>query len=106
MEKKKHISPSIEDGKQRIKLYNDLSYAMRNLKRGEKCIVMRELRKYVKVMHSNCSLEHRLFLTFTECALAIFEYLYQAKQFKADNDGFDADIRKHIEDVFITIAAD
>ena len=106
MEKKNHIQPSVDEAMQRIELYNKMSYAMRNLKCGEKCIVMRELRKYVKVMHSNCSLEHRLFLTFTECALAIFEYLYQAKQFKADNDGFDADIRKHIEDVFITIAAD
>ena len=106
MEKKKNISPSIEEAKQRIKLYNDLSKAMRDLSRKEKRTVVCELRKYVKVMHSNTSMEHRLFLTFTECALTIFEYLYQAKQFKAVNSGFDSDIRKHIEDVFMTILRD
>ena len=30
----------------------------------------------------------------------------EAKQFKADNVGIDPEIRKHIEDVFITLATD
>ena len=34
----------------------------------------------------------------------MFEYLYKAGQLGAARVGFDPDIRKHIEDVIITIA--
>jgi hypothetical protein len=36
----------------------------------------------------------------------MFEYLYKTGQFSAARVGFDPDIRKHIEDVIITLATD
>ena len=104
MEQKKNISPSIEEAKQRIELYNKMSYAMRDLTLDEKQKVLSLLTVYVGLQECNQLLEKRISLVYSLCTTFVFHYLYHAGQFKADNIGFDPEIRKHIEDVFITIA--
>ena len=47
MKKNSNISPSIEEAKQRIELYNKLSYAMRDLSHDEKQKVLSLLTVYV-----------------------------------------------------------
>ena len=106
MEKNKNISPSIEDGKQRIELYNKMSHAMRDLTRDEKCIVMRVLNDYVRLLDCTQYIDKKLSLVYGQCTTFVFDYLYKSGQLKADNVGFDPEIRKHIEDVFITLATD
>ena len=104
MKKKNHIQPSIEEAKRRIELYNKLSYAMRDLTHDEKQKVLSLLTVYVGLQECNQLLERRLSLVYSQCATQVFNYLYKAGQLKADKVGFDPEIRKHIEDVFITLA--
>ena len=104
MKQKKNISPSIEEAKQRIELYNKLSYAMRDLSQDEKQQVLMLLAVYMNLLECNQLMERRVSLVYAQCATLVFNYLYRAGQLKADKVGFDPEIRKHIEDVFITIA--
>ena len=104
MKKKKNISPSIEEAKQRVELYNKLNYAMRDLTHDEKQKVLSLLTVYVGLQECNQLLERRLSLVYSLCTTFVFNYLYKAGQLSPDNIGFDPEIRKHIEDVFITIA--
>ena len=104
MKQKKNISPSIEEAKQRIELYNKLSYAMRDLSQDEKQQVLMLLAVYMNLLECNKLMERRDSLVYAQCATLVFNYLYRAGQLKADKVGFDPEIRKHIEDVFITIA--
>ena len=106
MEKKKNISPSVEEAKLRIDLYNDLSAKLSGLSHEEKRIVLKEMVKYVKLIVSNVNMERRLFLVYTECVDIMFEYFHKAGQLSPDNDSFDPEIRKRIDDIFITIAKD
>ena len=104
MKKKSNIQPSVEEAKQRIELYNKLSYAMRDLTHDEKLQVLMLMTVYLGLQECNQLLEKRISLVYSLCATLVFHYLYRAGQFKADHVGFDPEIRKHIEDVFITIA--
>ena len=104
MKQKKNISPSIEEAKQRIELYNKLSYAMLDLSQDEKLQVLMLLAVYMNLLECNQLLERRVSLVYSQCATQVFNYLYRAGQLKADKVGFDPEIRKHIEYVFITIA--
>ena len=104
MKKKNHIQPSIEEAKQRIELYNKMSFAMRDLSHDDKLQVLILLAVYMNLQECNQLLEKRLSLVYAQCATLVFNYLYKAGQLKADKVGFDSEIRKHIEDVFITIA--
>ena len=104
MKQKKNISPSIEEAKQCIELYNKMSYAMRDLSRDEKLQILLPLVVYTGLQDYNQLMEKRLSLVYAQCATLVFNYLYRAGQLKADKVGFDPEIRKHIEDVFITIA--
>ena len=106
MEKKKNISPSVEEAKLSIDLYNDLSAKLSGLSHEEKRIVLEEMVKYVKLIVSNVNMERRLFLAYSECVDIMFEYFYKAGQLNPNNDSFAPEIRKHIDDVFITIAKD
>ena len=104
MKKNSNISPSIEEAKQRIELYNKLSYAMRDLSQDEKLQVLMLLAVYMNLQECNQLLEKRLSLVYAQCTTLVFNYLYKNGQLKDEKDGFDPEIRKHIEDVFITIA--
>ena len=104
MKKNSNISPSIEEAKQRIELYNKLSYAMRDLSHDEKLQVLMLLAVYMNLQECNQLLEKRLSLVYAQCTTLVFNYLYKNGQLKDEKDGFDPEIRKHIEDVFITIA--
>ncbi len=106
MEQKKSISPSIEEAKQRLALYNNMSCAMRDLSHDEKLQVLLLLVAYMDLQECNLLLEKRLSLVYSQCTTLVFNYLYKAGQLSPDNDGFDPEIRKHIEDVIITIATD
>jgi len=104
MKKNSNISPSIEEAKQRIELYNKMNNAMRDLSHDEKLQILFPLVVYTGLQDYNQLLEKRLSLVYAQCATLVFHYLYKAGQLKADKVGFDPEIRKHIEDVFITIA--
>ena len=104
MKKNSNISPSIEEAKQRIELYNKMNNAMRDLSHDEKLQVFLMLVVYMDLQECNQLMEKRVSLVYSLCATLVFHYLYRAGQFKADHVGFDPEIRKHIEDVFITIA--
>ena len=106
MEKKNHISPSVEEAKFCIGLYNELSAKLSGLSLEETRIVLEEMVKYVKLIISNVNMERRLFLVYTECVDIMFEYFHKAGQLSPDNDSFDPEIRKRIDDIFITIAND
>ena len=106
MEKKNHIQPSVEEAKQRIELYNKMSFAMRDLSREEKQRVLLLLVVYMDLQECNQLLEKRLSLVCSQCTTFVFNYLYLAGQLKDGNVGFDPEIRKHIEDVIITLATD
>ena len=103
MKQKKNISPSIEEAKQRVELYNKLNYAMRDLTHDEKQKVLSLLTVYLGLQECHQLLERRVSLVYSLCATFVFNYLYKAGQFKDNHVGFDPEIRKHIEDVFITI---
>ena len=104
MKKNNNIQPSIEEAKQRIELYNKMNNAMRDLSHDEKLQVLMLLVVYTGLQDYNQLMEKRLSLVYAQCATLVFNYLYRAGQLKADKVGFDPEIRKHIEDVFITIA--
>ena len=104
METKKNISPSIEEAKQRIELYNKMCFAMRDLSYSEKQQVLLLLNVYMDLQECNQLTERRLSLVYAQCATFVFNYLYRAGQLKINQVGFDPEIRKHINDVFITIA--
>ena len=104
MKKNNNIQPSIEEAKQRIELYNKMSFAMRDLTHDDKLEVLILLAVYMNLQEFNQLMEKRLSLVYAQCATLVFNYLYRAGQLKADKVGFDPEIRKHIEDVFITIA--
>ena len=106
METKKNISPSIEEAKQRIELYNKMCHAMRDLTHDDKQQVLLLLTVYMDLQECNQLVERRLSLVYAQCATFVFNYLYRAGQLKINQVGFDPEIRKHIEDVIITIAAD
>ena len=99
-----NILPSIEEAKQRIDLYNKLNNAMRDLSHDEKLQVLMLMTVYVGLQECHQLLERRVSLVYAQCTTLVFNYLYRAGQLKADKVGFDPEIRKHIEDVFITIA--
>ena len=104
MKKNSNIQPSIEEAKQRIELYNKMNNAMRDLTHDEKLQVLMLLAVYMNLLECNQLMERRVSLVYAQCATLVFNYLYRAGQLKADKVGFDPEIRKHIEDVFITIA--
>ena len=104
MKKNSNIHPSIEEAKQRIELYNKMSFSMRDLSHDEKLQVLMLLAVYMNLQECNQLMEKRLSLVYAQCATLVFNYLYRAGQLKADKVGFDPEIRKHIEDVFITLA--
>jgi len=106
MEKKNHIQPSVDEAKQRIELYTKMSFAMRDLSREEKQRVLLLLVVYMDLQECNQLLEKRLSLVYSQCTTFVFNYLYLAGQLKDGNVGFDPEIRKHIEDVIITLATD
>ena len=106
MKKNSNISPSIEEAKQCIELYNKMSYAMRDLSRDEKLQILLPLVVYTGLQDYNQLMEKRVSLVYAQCATLVFNYLYRAGQLKADKVGFDPEIRKHIEDVIITLATD
>ena len=104
MENKKNISPSIEEAKQRIELYNNMKHAMRDLSHDEKKQVLLLLTKYLDLMEGCQLMEKRISLVYNLCAVLMFEYLYKTGQLSTARVGFNPDIRKQIEDVIITIA--
>ena len=104
MKKKNNIQPSIEEAKQRIELYNKMSYAMRDLSQDEKQQVLMLLAVYMNLLECNQLMERRVSLVYAQCTTLVFNYLYRAGQLKADMVGFDPEIRKHIKDVFTTLA--
>ena len=104
MKQKKNISSSIEEAKQRIELYNKMNNAMRDLTHDEKLQVLMLLAVYMNLLECNQLMERRVSLVYAQCTTLVFNYLYRAGQLKADKVGFDPEIRKHIEDVFITLA--
>ena len=106
MEKNKNISPSVDEAMQRIELYNKMSFAMRDLSREEKQRVLLLLVVYMDLQECNQLMEKRLSLVYSQCTTFVFNYLYPAGQLKDGNVGFDPEIRKHIEDVIITLATD
>ena len=106
MEKKNHIQPSVDEAMQRIELCNKMSFAMRDLSREEKQRVLLLLVVYMDLQECNQLMEKRLSLVYSQCTTFVFNYLYLAGQLKDGNIGFDPEIRKHIEDVIITLATD
>ena len=106
MKQKKNISPSIEEAKQRVELYNKMNNAMRDLSHDEKQRVLLMLVVYMDLQECNQLMERRVSLVYAQCATLVFNYLYKNGQLKADKVGFDPEIRKHIEDVIITLATD
>ena len=106
MEKKNHIQPSVDEAMQRIELYNKMSFAMRDLSREEKQRVLSQLDMYVKQLAYNQTLEKRLSLVYSLCTCYVFDFLYKAGQLSADNNHFHPVIRKHINDILITLAND
>jgi hypothetical protein len=81
-----------------------MKHAMRDLSHDEKKQVLLLLTKYLDLMEGCQLMEKRISLVYNLCAVLVFEYLYKAGQFSAARVGFDPEIRKHIEDVIITIA--
>ena len=106
MKQKKNISPSIEEAKQRIELYNKMNNAMRDLSHDEKLQVLMLMTVYMDLQECHQLLERRVSLVYSLCATLVFHYLFKAGQLSPDKVGFDPEIRKHIEDVFITLAED
>ena len=106
MKKNNNIQPSIEEAKQRIELYNKMSFAMRDLTHDDKLQVLILLAVYMNLQECNQLMEKRLSLVYSQCTTFVFNYLYRAGQLKDGNVGFAPEIRKHIEDVIITLATD
>ena len=106
MKKNSNIQPSIEEAKQRIELYNKMNNAMRDLSHDEKLQVLMLMTVYMDLQECHQLLERRVSLVYSLCATLVFHYLFKAGQLSPDKVGFDPEIRKHIEDVFITLAED
>ena len=104
MKKNSNIQPSIEEAKQRIELYNKLSYAMRDLSHDEKQMVLMLMTVYINLQECNQLMEKKVSLVYAQCTTFVFNYLYRNGQLKDGNNGFDPEIRDNIYDVFITIA--
>ena len=56
MEKKKNVSPSVDEAKLCIGLYNELSAKLSDLSLEETRIVLEEMEKYVKLIVSNVNM--------------------------------------------------
>jgi NifU-like protein involved in Fe-S cluster formation len=106
MKKENNILPTVEEAKQRIELYNNMKHAMRDLSHDEKKQVLLLLTKYLDLMEGCQLMEKRISLVYNLCAVLMFEYLYKAGQLSADNNHFHPVIRKHINDILITLAND
>ena len=102
MSKKKNIKPSIDEAKLRLQLYNNLSLLLFRLKRDDCRTILSVLDKYVKHLHSVCSMKPELSLLCAEGAKEVYHYLYKTKVLNGF-DGINAEIRQHINDIFITI---
>jgi len=102
MGKKKNIKPTVNEVKLRLGLYNSLSMLLSRSKRDDCRTILSELDKYVKHLHSTCSLKPELLLLYAECAKEVYHYLYKTKGLNGF-DGINAEIRQHINDVFTTI---
>ena len=105
MEKKKNVSPSVDEAKLRIKLYNDLCTDLKGLKRDDVRKILNELDSYVKKMNCLSRLDLTTHLRYITCAQSVYFYLYKTKQLEREG-GFTAKTLKYIEDVFITIYKD
>ena len=102
MGKKKNIKPTVNEVKLRLGLYNSLSMLLSRSKRDDCRTILSELDKYVKHLHSTCSLKPELLLLYAECAKEVYHYLYKLEQL--GREGYDAaEPYKHINDVFTTI---
>ena len=104
MSKKTNIKPSVEEGKRSVELYNQLSVALRGMKREEKRQVLSGLEQYVKLLESGQKMDRAFYLKYALCATMVYSYLYRAGQLKVDKVGCDPEIRKYLNDIFITIA--
>jgi hypothetical protein len=102
MSTKKNISPSVDEAKLRIELYNKLSRLLMLLKRDEVRTILSELDKYVKLMQSTDTMKPELMLMYFICVKEVYHYLYKTKGLNGF-DGINAEIRQHINDVFTTI---
>ena len=105
MEKKKNVSPSVDEAKLRIMLYNDLCTNLKGLKRDDVRKILNELDSYVKKMNCLSRMDLTTHLRYITCAQSVYFYLYKTKQLEHEG-GFTAETLKAIEDVFITIYKD
>ena len=103
MEKKKNVSPSVDEAKLRIMLYNDLCTNLKGMKRDEVRKILNELDSYVKKLNCLSRLDLTTHLRYITCAQSVYFYLYKTKQLEREG-GFTAETLKAIEDVIITIA--
>jgi hypothetical protein len=102
MSTKKNISPSVDEAKLRIELYNKLSRLLMLLKRDEVRTILSELDKYVKLMQSTDTMKPELMLMYFICVKEVYHYLYKLEQL--GREGYDAaEPYKHINDIFTTI---
>ena len=105
MEKKKNVSPSVDEAKLRIKLYSDLCTNLKGLKRDDVRKILNELDSYVKKMNCLSRMDLTTHLRYITCAQSVYFYLYKTKQLEHEG-GFTAETLKAVEDVFITIYKD
>lgn len=105
MEKKKNVSPSVDEAKLRIMLYNDLCTNLKGLKRDDVRKILNELDSYVKKMNCLSRMDLTLYLRYVMATQSVYHYLYKTKQLEREG-GFTAETLKAIEDVFITIYKD
>ena len=105
MEKKKNVSPSVDEAKLRIKLYSDLCTDLKGLKRDDVRKILNELDSYVKKMNCLSRMDLTLYLRYVMATQSVYHYLYKTKQLEREG-GFTTETLKAIEDVFITIYKD
>ena len=105
MSKKKNVSPSVDEAKLRIELYNNLCKNLKDLKRDQVRKVLAELNNYVVFLGIYHNMEPSLLLRYFSCTNVVFHYLYKTGQLSTDFP-CDPEVRKHVEDVFITILKD
>ena len=105
MSTKKNISPSVDEAKLRIELYNKLTMNLKDLKRDEVRTVLAELDIYVKLLVSKSKLNDLLYLHYCTCCSVVFQYLYRTRQLKMEG-GIPSEVLKHVNDVFTTILKD
>ena len=102
---KKNISPSVDEAKLRIELYNKLCMNLKGLKRDEVRTVLANVESFLGFLGNYHEMGDKIFLRYVPCANDVFYYLYKTKQLDRE-DGFDPEIRKHVEDVITTIYKD